>query len=196
MHGIFHHSIPNWRTTLVPSLSRTPFPVLILRFTWLWMALALIVPLDAAQAPRFEILNRAQGGTLQLRLHGETNAQYVIEVSTNLTAWQNLATARITNGLADLTYDTTVAHDSFLRARSEQTVTYPSVTPQVDPTLDVTSVIHPDGGKMTPFTRDLRMITISFPPGSFLRPTEVRASSVTNLVGLPFARGALGAVQL
>jgi hypothetical protein len=141
-------------------------------------------------------VSREQNGTLHLRLQGESNATYVVQISTNLISWENFATAQLTNGLADLTYTSTATHHSFLRARSQQTVTFPFVTPQVDPSLTVTSVIHPDGGKMNLFTRDLRMITIEFPPGCFLHPTEVRATSVTNLVGLPFARGSLGTVQL
>ena len=154
-----------------------------------------ILPLAAAEPPRLQVLNSAQTGTLDFRLNGETNADYIIEVSTNLNTWQDFATARTTNGIVDLSYSTTAARHTFLRARSEQTVTSPSVTPQADPTRSATSMIHPEGGKLNVFTRDLRMITITFPPGSFHEPTEVRVASVTNLVGLPFTR-ALGAIQL
>ena len=180
-----------WRSELLPvaPLARRLMPAgfrLILSF--------LLVSAARAQAPRLELSPTPEGRTVQLRLTGETNRAYVVEISTNLTSWQTLTQLQATNGTATLLYDATQSHHSFLRARAEETAR--SVTPQVAPGLGVRAFISADGGDLELMTPDLRTITLSIPQGCIINPVEVRMSVVTNLVGLPFAKGTFGTVQI
>src|SRR5436190_5677151 len=177
------------RSIAIPGFTRLSHSVPILV-----SLLALLVTSLHAQALRLELAETLQGGAVQLRLLGETNRPYVLEVSTNLTSWQELARLQTTNGVATLSVNTTQARYSFLRARTERASL--SVTPQAAQDISVSVFVPPDGGEVTLFTPDFRSITLSIPPGALASPTEVRLTLVTNLVGLPFAAVIMGTVQI
>ena len=61
------------------------------------------------------------GGSFQMRLQGNTNRSYYIEISSNLTDWTSLATLIYTNGLMPFV-DTNAPESSkrFYRARLAQ----------------------------------------------------------------------------
>ena len=146
------------------------------------------------QAPRLDVSSSPLGNSIQVHLSGETNRAYLVEISTNLMSWRLLAELHTTNGAAMLSYDSTGTHHSFLRARTEQPVL--TLTPQVAPVFDVKAFFSTDGGELGLVTPDLRSITLSIPPGCLTKPTEVRLSLVTNLIGLPFAQGTIGTVEM
>jgi hypothetical protein len=154
----------------------------------------LLVPSLQAQPLRLELTGALQSGTVQLRLLGETNRPYLLEVSTNLTSWQQFAQVQTTNGIATLSFNSAQARYSFLRARTVQAGL--SVTPQVAQDFTVSVFVPEGGGEVTLFTPDLRSITLAIPEGALANPTEVRLTLVTNLVGLPFAAGTIATVQI
>ena len=115
-----------------------------------------------SQEPRLEFSQSTESGPLLLLLIGETNRSYVVEISTNLSSWKTLTQLQTTNGgAATLHYDASRTHNSFLRARTEQT----SLTPQIAPQFGVSAFISANGGNLQMVTPDLRPITLSIPAG-------------------------------
>ena len=158
-------------------------------------AVLLVAPPQAqAQAPTVELSISEAGEILQLQLRGETNRKYALQISSNLTTWRVVAELQPTNGTATFNLDTRLQRRAFLRARS--VVAAISVQPQVHPDFQTSSFISMDGGDLTLITPDLRSITLSIPPLALAQPTEVSMTLVTNLAGLPFSAGSIGAVQI
>lgn len=153
-------------------------------------------PWTRAAQPSLEVLSTPSNQTLVLRLRGEGSATYILETSTNLTSWQPGASIQTTNGTADFSFAVNSRQRVFLRAAQELMVPDITVQLQAAENLSVSTILTPEGGVVELRMPDLRQLAITFPSNSVSSPIDITVSLVTNIVGLPFAGGSIGAVKL
>jgi hypothetical protein len=164
--------------------------------------LALVLLLSAplfslAAATSLELLSISPKRLVELRLSAASEIEQRLEISSNLTAWSLISVLTPTNGTALYKYDAdSNLHALFFRSVQVAGPSNLDLQPQPNPRFSVTTLLTPEGGEVTLFMPDTREVTLIVPPGSLINPAIVTLTLVTNLGGLPFARGTFGALRL
>lgn len=149
-------------------------------------------------APRFE-MPTVSGTDLRLRLNGDANRRYRIEWSTNLTRWTTLASGVAAGGV--LTAQDGLATgplSRFYRGRLEEaSAPYSRVTSEVRSNLVAAGTAFADSGGLVELsTLEGTSFRMRMTTNTFAQTTEVRMTLITNLTGVPAARGFLAGVRL
>src|SRR5688572_21747164 len=140
------------------------------------------------------VTNRA----VELSLTGEVGVAYTIETSLNLTDWSVLSSGIATNGLLTVRHAAASNNSAiFYRGRGADDLLPPlTVGLKTDTNLSVSTLVSLDGGSAVLYGRDGTRFTLSLPSNSVPDASIITMTRVTNITGLPFARGTLGAVRL
>lgn len=131
---------------------------------------------------------------LQLVLLGNTGSAYAIEKSSNLVNWTTLFSSIASNGRVE--FDGPLPSDAaqFFRGRPDSEPV--SIVPKINPTQTTQLFATQEGStSVLDGTNGVRF-TLDFPSNNIVTPTTVTMTLVTNMTGLPFAAGMLGAVQI
>lgn len=142
-----------------------------------------------------------EGPRAKLEVSGADTNRILFESSRNLSNWTVLFLATPTNGTFNLVDpgEERPAAQQFYRAR---TLTPPAssgkrtVIPNLDANRTVSTLADEDGTVSYLFADNNVRFTLTFPPRTAAEPQIVTMTQVTNLVGLPFSSGIIGAVQL
>jgi hypothetical protein len=123
----------------------------------------------------------------------------VVETSLNLTNWVRLFSGTATNGNL-LLLDSNASNQVRAFYRAYQSVASTPATGTISPALDTnttgTTLVTSDGGTLDLFLNQGARITLTFPSNTVASPSFVTVTLVSNVVGLPFARGILEAVKI
>jgi hypothetical protein len=155
---------------------------------------------SAAAPPNFTANLGGNGSTVHLELHGATGTNYLIESSTDLRAWSLVANGPALNGVlgADISL-ATGGSKRFFRGREglASTSNFPTnVVLAANTNLSITTLITTNGGSATLYATNGTRFTFTVPPLTLPEPQLVTMTLVTNIGGLPFTGGSLGAVRL
>lgn len=144
----------------------------------------------------------AADDSIRLELQGTSGITYSIEASDDLEAWALVGSGPAANGLF-------VWHQAVTRARSSRYYRgregirngggnpFPiSVVPVADTNLSVTTLITTNGGSALLYARDGTRFKFIVPAMTLPSAEIVTMTLVTNVGGLPFAQGIVGAVRL
>ncbi len=146
--------------------------------------------------PRLEVPAFNLSNKVTLVLHGEPGTNYAIEVSRNLNAWLPLTSGVVSNGQFNFQLSTGKNSPTlYFRARVNTPLPPVMLSVQTDTNAQTVTLITPeDGGTVS--LMDTRGITytLAVPPQAVTESHVVRMTVVTNLGGLLFAAGRLGAV--
>ena len=165
---------------------------------WFGLGASVFVCLNTHAQLRFEPLI-FEANRPKLSLVGGSTSNVVIETSINLTNWSFLYSAAPTNGRVDFLHSGGSADKAFYRAYTTPSVpvhVVRNVTPSFDTKATVSTLVTMAGGSCVLFLENDARITLTFPPNTIATPQYVTMTRVTNLVGMPFARGILGAVRI
>jgi hypothetical protein len=139
-------------------------------------------------------LNRAEG-TVRISLAGTPGVSYVVEASKNLQQWLPVTTSAAADGSLELVEPVTATSaQRFYRGREAGTNVI--VGPLANTNVSLTTLIQTNGGSAVLYGSDGARYVLEFSPGTLLEPTLVSLTAVTNVAGLPFARGIIGAVRV
>ncbi|MBI3414749.1 MAG: hypothetical protein HY043_05415 [Verrucomicrobia bacterium] len=148
--------------------------------------------------PKFEPLV-LDAGRPKLSLLGQSGTNYVIESSVNLSNWTFLFSGVATNGRVSYLHSAAPAADRlFYRAHSGAA---PPAPAKIDPRANTNAitgalVTFEDGGNCTLLGNNGQLFTLTFPSNTIPTPAIIKMTLVTNIAGLPFSRGIIGAVRL
>lgn len=156
---------------------------------------------DAAPPPHFGQVTLSGEGKVQLELQGTPGTNYLIEVSTDLKTWSLVGSGPTVNGVLKL-QDALASGSASRFYRGKESVgsavpPFPaSVTLGVNTNLSVTTLITTNGGSALLYAPDGTQFTFTVPALTLPQPQLITMTLVTNVVGLPFTQGILGAVRL
>ncbi len=161
------------------------------------LAMVSLGRLGAAQ-PMLEVVGLTNGN-VTLRLRGDVGASYRLEGSTDFARWFEVDSGVAVNGL--LTFqpvNTAGAPWAFYRGVSASAAAvYPNVTPAADPNLFVEGVVTPEaGGEARLETQAAVVFTLTIPTNGVAESTAISLTLITNVTGVPAAKGFLAAVRL
>jgi hypothetical protein len=155
---------------------------------------------SAAEPPRLTAKLVTGGSDVRLELHGTTGTNYVIESSADLKAWTRVVDGPPQNGIlaAELSL-VSGGTKRFFRGRETggATVAFPTnVVVNANTNLSVTTLVTTNGGSAVLYAPNGTQFTFTVPPLTLPEPQLITLTLVTNIGGLPFAGGLLGAVRL
>jgi hypothetical protein len=135
---------------------------------------------------------------IELRLTGEAGTAYSIEASSNLSTWFLISGGIATNGLLTIRDNAASNYPTlFYRGKGTSDSLPPlAIGLQPDTNLSVSTLVSLNGGSAVLYGHDGIRFTLSLPSNSIPDPSIITMTLVTNLTGLPFARGTLGTVVL
>ena len=134
--------------------------------------------------------------SIEMRLHGQDGIGYQIETSTDLLSWQSLFSLTTSNGVAIFSHEGTNENALFFRRVTNSVNTNQLLQLQVSTNFSSGSVVTSDGCVVQLITSDLRLVTLTIPPGCVVNAQPFTMTLITNVVGLPFAQGSIGTVML
>lgn len=141
------------------------------------------------------------GNRTKLALSGADTNRVLFESSLNLSNWTLLFLATPTNGTFNLVdpglQDPTA--QQFYRARilpPPSSSGKRTVIPTVDTNRAVSTLVDREGTDSYLFLDNGGRFTLTFPPNTATVPQVVTMTQVTNLAGLPFSSGIIGAVRI
>ena len=148
--------------------------------------------------PRLGLSLSVTNRAVELSLTGEAGVAYTIETSLNLSDWSVLSSGIATNGLLTVRHDAASNNSAiFYRGRGADDLLPPlTVGLKTDTNLSVSTLVSLDGGSAVLYGRDGTRFTLSLPSNSVPDASIITMTRVTNITGLPFERGTLGAVRL
>ena len=137
-------------------------------------------------------------GVVDLVLLGEAGGAYRIEASRDLSRWFLVSTGLAVNGQFTIRHDAATNHSTlFYRANAlSESLPALSLVARTDTNLTVSTLASRAGGAAVLYGRDGTRFTLNLPSNSVPDATIMKMTLVTNITGLPFARGMLGAVRL
>ena len=170
-----------------------PARVLVLGFIGL-LALGRLLAEAPRLGPPVILSNRA----VQLSLTGQVGVAYSIQASSNLSNWFLVSTGIATNGWLTFRHNAASNYPTlFYRATGPNDSLPPlTVALKSDTNHSVSALVSLDGGTAVLYGRDGTRFTLSLPSNSIPDASIVTMTLVTNITGLPFARGTLGTVLL
>lgn len=163
-----------------------------------WLVILLGPLLARAAAPRFETPVVADGA-VTLRLLGEPGQTYRVEVSSNLTAWAEVAVGPAVNGVLTLQHAGPLSRPwLYYRAVLAAPVNpFPTVAPVADTNLVGRALVTPEeGGLLVAQSPAGVMFTLVLSSNAVFQPTLMSLTVLTNVAGVPAAGGFLSAVRL
>lgn len=184
-------------TGSVKSKFRSAFPTVPVGLAMGALMIASLGRLDAAQ-PVLEVAG-VTNGSVTLRLRGDVGASYRLEGSTNSAAWFEVESGIALNGaLMFQPVNTAGSPWAFYRGVAATAAAfYPTVTPAADPDLSVESVVVPgDGGGARLETQAGVVFTLAIPTNGIAESTAISLTLITNVAGVPAAKGFLAGVRL
>ncbi|HUR96531.1 MAG TPA: hypothetical protein VMZ26_00555 [Pyrinomonadaceae bacterium] len=131
---------------------------------------------------------------LQLVLLGNTGSAYAIEKSSNLANWTTLFSSIASNGRVEFSGTLTADPAQFFRGRPD--VAPISITPKSNPEHTSKLFATMQGGSTVLEGTNGTRFTLTFPSNNIVTPTTLTMTLVTNISGLPFSGGLIGAVQI
>jgi len=171
---------------------------------WAWIAgllLGSLAWLGAAEAPRLKVsLNSAQS-SVRVELQGQAGVAYSVESSSNLLAWLPVPSGPASNGTLVIERPLSSGFArQFFRGKEAGGGTgtgFPDLlAPQADTNSQVSFLASTNGGSGFLYGRNGLQITFTLPPMTVLEPGIITMTLLTNVGGLPFSQGLVGAVRL
>ena len=144
--------------------------------------------------PPVILSNRA----VELNLTGQAGTGYSVEASLNFSNWFLVSSGIATNGVLSVRHDAASNFPAlFYRAKGTNTSLPPlTVSLKTDTNLNISTLVSLAGGSGVLYGRDGTRFTLNLPSNSIPDAGMLTMTLVTNIGGLPFARGILGAVLL
>jgi hypothetical protein len=155
--------------------------------------------ISAAEPPTLTANLLAAGNAVRLELHGTTGTNYTIESSVDLSAWTRVADGLAQNGVfgAEISLATGGPRRFFRGREAAGATTFPTnVVLAANTNLSVTSIVTTNGGSAVLYSPNGTRFTFTVPPFTLPEAQLITVTLVTNVGGLPFAGGLLGAVRL
>ena len=152
----------------------------------------------AQDSPRLDAPRRLANGAVDLRLTGSAGTHYALEASVNLSTWFLLSSGGATNGVWALRHDAASNYPAlFYRGRMAVDGLPPlTVGLQLNTNTSSSSLVNISGGSSVLFGAVGTRYTLTIPSNSIPDARIFTMTEVTNISGLPFARGTIGAVQI
>ncbi len=189
-------------TCLMSAIPRTGSALsLFAIFSLVWGAVLAALSVRAAEPPTLTGSLLPDGTVLRLELRGTAGTNYTIESSSDLKDWSRLVDGLPQNGIlgADFSF-TTGGPKRFFRGRETgagSTNSFPTnVVVSANTNLSVTTIVTTNGGSAVLYGLDGTQFTLTVPPFTLPEAQLVTVTLVTNIGGLPFAGGLIGAVRL
>jgi hypothetical protein len=144
--------------------------------------------------PPVVLPNRA----VQLSLTGQVGVAYSIQASSNLANWFLVSTGIATNGWLTIRHNAASNYPTLFYRGTVPNDSLPPLTVglEKDTNISVSALVSLDGGSAVLYGRNGTRFTLSLPSNSIPDATIITMTLVTNITGLPFARGTLGTVLL
>lgn len=171
------------------------FPITLLSVALLHLLLP--VPVRGA-LPRLGLPVVLPNRAVELTLTGQVGGAYTIEASMNLSNWFAVSSGIATNGLLMVRHNAASNYPTlFYRGKGADASLPPlTVVLKTDTNLSVSALASLDGNSAVLYGRDGTRFTLSWPSNSIPDASIITMTQVTNITGLPFARGTLGTVLL
>jgi hypothetical protein len=134
----------------------------------------------------------------ELSLTGDLDAPYSIEASSNLSNWFLVSTGIATNGLLTIHHDAASNYPALFYRGKGTNGSLPPLTVglKTDTNFSVSTLVSLDGGSGVLFSPSGTRFTLNLPSNSIPDAQIITMTLVTNITGLPFARGTLGAIVI
>ena len=144
--------------------------------------------------PPVVLPNRA----VQLTLTGQVGVAYSIQASSNLSNWFLVSTGIATNGWLTIRHNAASNFPTLFYRGTGPNDSLPPLTVglKMDTNHSVSALVSLDGGSAVLYGRNGTRFTLSLPSNSIPDATIITMTLVTNITGLPFARGTLGTILL
>jgi hypothetical protein len=133
--------------------------------------------------------------SVRLELTNAALADYIIQASTNLFSWFTAASGRASNGLLVVQH-ASAANYPALFYRGLAATPPRALAPVLDTNQSALTLVTTNGGRCLLYAGDDTRIELIVPSMTLPDPTVITMTLVTNISGLPFGRGLLGAVDL
>jgi hypothetical protein len=135
---------------------------------------------------------------VELTLSGQAEAPYSVEASMDFSNWFSVWTGIATNGVQSIRHDGATNYPKlFYRGKGTNDAVPPlTVGLKTDSNYKVSMLANLEGGSTVLYGPDGTRFTLTLPTNSIADSGILRMTLVTNIAGLPFARGTLGAVLL
>lgn len=157
---------------------------------------------NAGEAPRLRAVFNSADDSIRLELQGTPGMTYSIEASSDLKVWSRIGSGPAVNGLLELRQAVVnSAASRYFRGREGLSnaggTPFPvSVVPSADASLSASTLITTNGGVVRLYARDGTLFKFTVPALTLPGSDIVTMTLVTNVGGLPFAQGIVGAVRL
>jgi len=151
-----------------------------------------------AEAPRLGLPLVLPNRVVQLSLTGQVGVAYSIQASSNLSNWFPVSTGIATNGWLTLRHDGASNYPTLFYRGTGPNDSLPPLTVALKPdtNIAVSALVSLDGGSAVLYGQGGIRFTLSLPSNSIPDASIITLTLVTNVTGLPFARGTLGTVLL
>jgi hypothetical protein len=160
--------------------------------------LGLVSQVRCQQSPSLDSPSFDASNNVILTVRGDPGTNYAVEASSDLTIWWKLFSGVASNGQTQFTY--LPPPDSgarYFRARLDVPLPPLNVTVQPETNKMDLALLTSDRSALLSVTNDNGVIfTLRVPTNAVEDPEAFYMTMVTNLPGLPFAAGELGAVSL
>jgi len=152
----------------------------------------------AQDAPRLDVPRRLTNGSVDLRLTGSAGINYSIDGSVDLSTWFLLSSGVATNGVWALRHDAASNFPALFYRGRVAVDRLPPLTVGLQRNTNTASsaLVNIAGGSSVLFGADGTRYTLTIPSNSIPDARIFTMTEVTNISGLPFARGIIGAVQI
>lgn len=163
-----------------------------------WVSVLMAFSGQAQDPPRLDAPRRLASGAVDLRLTGSAGTNYTIDASVNLSTWFLLSSGVATNGVWALRHDAASNYSAlFYRGRVAVDRLPPlTVGLQLNTNTASSGLVNISGGSSVLFGADGTRYTLTVPSDSIPDARIFTMTEVTNISGLPFARGTIGAVRI
>jgi len=148
--------------------------------------------------PRLSSLILLPNRAVELSLTGEVGVAYSIQASSNLSNWFLVSTRIATNGWLTIRHNAASNYPTLFYRGTGANDSLPPLTVALKPdtNISVSALVSLDGGSAVLYSRGGTRFTLSLPSNSIPDASIITMTLVTNITGLPFARGTLGTILL
>jgi len=135
---------------------------------------------------------------VKLNLNGQIGLTYSIEASPNFSNWFLVSSGIATNGLLTIRHDDATNYPTLFYRGKGTNISLPPLTVGLkrDTNFSVSTLASLDAGSCVLYTPGGARFTLNLPSNSIPDAQIITMTLVTNVTGLPFARGTFGAVIL
>jgi hypothetical protein len=152
----------------------------------------------AQQRPVWDYPSFDPSGALKLTMQGESGSHYALEASADLQSWWKLSSSIAAAGKAEFLYRPSPTYGTrYFRARMETPLPPLNVTVQSDTNItDLAALTSVDSSLLSITNDNGLQYTLTLPTNAVTDPQVVYMTTITNLPGLPFSAGFIGAINL